>query len=44
MRTAVQKVDAACNKYTDHEFVHASLLGVAGLLALIAFGGGMFGV
>jgi len=36
MQTAIQKIDTACSKYTEHEFVHASLLGVIGILTILA--------
>jgi hypothetical protein len=42
MRNVIQKVDKVCSEYTDHEFVSVSLLGVVGLLAIIAFGGQLF--
>jgi len=37
MKSAIQKLDTTCKEYTDHEFVHASLLGVVGILTLVAF-------
>ena len=33
----IQKIDSVCREYTEHAFVHASLLGVAGILTLVAF-------
>lgn len=42
MSAYVEKIDAVCREYTDHTFVHASILGVASIMSLLAFGAGLF--
>ena len=42
MAAYIEKVDGVCREYTDHAFVHASLLGVASIMSLLAFGAGLF--
>ncbi|OGY72582.1 MAG: hypothetical protein A3E05_01875 [Candidatus Jacksonbacteria bacterium RIFCSPHIGHO2_12_FULL_44_12] len=37
----IEKIDAVCREYTDHAFVHASILGVASIMSLLAFGAGL---
>lgn len=41
MKGQIQKIESVCQEYTDHEFVRASLLGVIGILTIIAFAGQM---
>lgn len=41
MSAYVEKIDAACREYTDHAFVHVSILGVASIMSLFAFGAGL---
>ncbi|MEK9165911.1 MAG: hypothetical protein AAB525_03615 [Patescibacteria group bacterium] len=41
MKGQIQKIESVCQKYTDHEFVQVSLLGVIGILTIIAFAGQM---
>ncbi|MFH1713083.1 MAG: hypothetical protein ABH896_02765 [Candidatus Jacksonbacteria bacterium] len=41
MKGQIQKIESVCQEYTDHDFVQASLLGVIGILTIIAFGGQM---
>lgn len=42
MAAYIEKIDSAVKEYTDHAFVSASLLGVASIMSLLAFGAGLF--
>ncbi len=41
MAAYIETIDSAVQEYTDHAFVHASLLGVASIMSLLAFGAGL---
>lgn len=43
MTARIQNLDSVVQEYTDHAFVHASLLGVSGILAMVAFLGPLAG-